>query len=106
MSGLELLSWALLVSGSVFCVIGGVGLLRMPDFYTRTHAASVTDTLGAGLLLAGLMLQAGTSLVTVMLLLVLAFLLVTSPTSAHALAKAAAATGVRFRESDAEGEGT
>ena len=57
MSGLELLSWALLVSGSVFCVIGGVGLLRMPDFYTRTHAASVTDTLGAGLLLAGLILQ-------------------------------------------------
>ncbi len=106
MSGLDLLAWAFLASGSVFCVIGGLGLLRMPDFYSRTHAASITDTLGAGLLLVGLMLHAGNSLVTVKLVMVLAFLLVTSPTSAHALAKAAAATGVRFREPDAEGEGT
>jgi hypothetical protein len=45
--------------GGFFCVVGGIGLLRMPDFYTRMHAASVTETLGAGLILLGLMLQAG-----------------------------------------------
>jgi multicomponent Na+:H+ antiporter subunit G len=45
--------------GRFFCLIGGIGLLRMPDFYTRMHAASVTETLGAGLMLLGLMLHAG-----------------------------------------------
>ena len=55
---LDILSWVSLTAGSVFCVIGAVGVLRMPDFYSRTHAASVTDTLGAGLVLLGLMFQA------------------------------------------------
>lgn len=90
-------SWALLVSGGVFCVIGALGLLRMPDFYTRMHAASVTDTLGAGLILAGLMLQAGLTLVTVKLFMILLLLLFTSPTATHALARAAFVHGLRPR---------
>jgi multisubunit Na+/H+ antiporter MnhG subunit len=49
----------LVLGGGFFCLVGGIGLLRMPDFYTRMHAASVTETLGAGLMLLGLMLQAG-----------------------------------------------
>ena len=97
---IDVISWALLMSGSIFCVIGGVGLNRLPDFYARTHAASITDTLGAGQLLVGLMLQAGLTLVTVKLVMVGVLLFLTSPTAAHALVKAAAAHGVRFEGSD------
>ncbi len=82
-------SWVCLFLGSFFCLSGGVGILRFPDFYTRMHASGVTDTLGAGLILAGLMLQAGWSLVLVKLIFILLFILFTSPTSNHALAKAA-----------------
>ncbi len=87
-------SWALLVSGGGLCVIGGLGLLRLPDVYARMHAAGITDTLGTGLMLAGLMLQGGLSLVTVKLFLILVFLLYTSPTSTYALANAAYRRGL------------
>ncbi|HEY9531031.1 MAG TPA: monovalent cation/H(+) antiporter subunit G, partial [Burkholderiales bacterium] len=60
---LDAASWILLAAGGFFCIVGGIGVLRMPDFYTRLHAAGVNDTLGAGLLLLGLILQAGWSLV-------------------------------------------
>lgn len=91
---LDAASWILLVAGGFFCVVGGVGLLRMPDFYTRMHAASVTDTLGVGCILAGLMLQAGLSLVSVKLLFIGILVFFTSPTATHALARAARARGV------------
>jgi len=64
-------------------------LIRFPDFFTRLHASSVVDTLGFILIMIGLMLQAGLSLVTVKLILIVIFILLTSPTAAHALAKAA-----------------
>ena len=102
MSAVDVASWVLLVAGSLACVIGAIGLLRLPDFYARTHAASINDTLGAGLILAGLILQAGATLVAVKLLMVFVFLLLTSPTSAHALAKAAARTGVKFERPESE----
>jgi multicomponent Na+:H+ antiporter subunit G len=86
--------WFFLVTGSVFCVIGGIGMIRMPDFYTRSHAASITDTLGATLILVGLALHSGLNLVTVKLLFVLFLLYVTSPTAAHALVKAAYSKGL------------
>lgn len=86
---LDALSWLLLVAGGLFVVIGNIGLVRFPDFYTRLHAASITDTLGAGLMLAGMTFQAGLSLVTVKLLLVILFIFFTSPTATHALAKSA-----------------
>lgn len=92
---LDVVSGACLVAGGFFCVAGAIGLLRMPDFYTRAHAASVTETLGAGLLLAGLMLQAGLTLVTAKLLVVGLLIFFTSPTATHALARAAFARGVR-----------
>ena len=93
-AAVDILSWALLVAGSLFSIIGGVGLLRMPDVYARMHGAGITDTLGAGLILAGLMLQAGWSGVTVKLILILIFLLYTSPTSTYALANAALRAGL------------
>ena len=89
---IDWLSWPLIVAGGVFCVIGAIGLLRMPDFYTRMHAASVIETLGAGLLIAGMMLQAGLSLVSVKLLFIGLLIFFASPTATHALARAA-----RFR---------
>jgi multicomponent Na+:H+ antiporter subunit G len=91
----DALSWVLLLAGGFFCIVGGVGLIRMPDFYTRMHAASVTDTLGVGCVLAGLMLQAGFTLVTVKLLFIGILVFFTSPTATHALARAARARGVK-----------
>jgi multicomponent Na+:H+ antiporter subunit G len=91
----DLLSWLLLIGGCVFALAGGVGVLRFPDLYTRLHAAGMTDTMAAALILLGLLVQAGWSLISVKLLLVLAFLLFTSPVASHALARAAMAGGVR-----------
>lgn len=95
MSLIDALSWVLLGVGAAFCVIGAIGLLRMPDLYTRIHAASLIDTLGAGLILAGLMLQAGLNLVSVKLLAIGLLIFFTSPTATHALARAAGLRGVK-----------
>lgn len=89
---IDWLSWVSIAGGGVFCVIGAIGLLRMPDFYTRMHAASVIETLGAGLLIIGMLLQAGLSLIAVKLLFIALLIFFTSPTATHALARAA-----RFR---------
>ena len=85
----DILSWMCLLLGGVFSIIGAVGVLRLPDFFTRLHAAGITETLGIGLILLGLCLQAGWTLVMVKLILIFVFLIFASPTSAHALAKAA-----------------
>jgi multicomponent Na+:H+ antiporter subunit G len=92
---IDIASWALLVAGGAFCIVGAVGLLRMPDFYTRMHAASVTETLGAGLILLGLILQAGWSLVAAKLVMVGLLIFFTSPAATHALARAALGRGLK-----------
>lgn len=94
-TALEIASWGCLVAGGFFCVVGGIGLIRMPDFYTRMHAASVTETLGAGLILLGLLIQGGFSLVGAKLLMIGLLILLTSPAATHALAKAALVRGLR-----------
>lgn len=93
-----LLDWTSGISllvGGLFCLVGGIGLLRMPDFFTRMHAASVTETLGVGLVLLGLLLQAGWTLVAVKLLMVGLLVFFVSPTASHALARAALLRGVK-----------
>jgi len=95
MSLLDIASWVLMSLGGLFCVIGAVGLLRMPTFFTRTHAASVIDTLGAGLIILGLMLQSGWSLATVKMLILGVLILFTSPTAGHSLANAAFRRGIK-----------
>lgn len=86
---LDVLSWLCLLSGSFLGLTGAIGLFRFPDFYTRLHAASVTDTLCLGLIILGLILQASSWIMVVKLLLVLLILAYTSPTASHVLAKAA-----------------
>lgn len=92
---LNLISAGLLAAGSIFVLIGAFGLVRFPDFYTRLHAAGITDTLGAELILLGLMFQAGLSLVTVKLILISLFIFFTSPTATHAVANAARVMGLK-----------
>lgn len=92
---LDILSWACLVAGGVFCMIGALGLVRMPDFYTRMHAASITETVGAGLMLLGMIMQAGFTLIAVKLIMIGLLLFFASPTATHALAKAARARGLQ-----------
>jgi multicomponent Na+:H+ antiporter subunit G len=91
---IEMLSWACLLAGGVFCLVGALGMLRMPDFYTRVHAASLIDTLGVGFILLGLMLQSGFTLVAVKLLMVGLLIFIASPTATHALTRAAMARGL------------
>jgi len=86
---LQYVAWAMLGVGAVFTVIGGIGVLKFPDFYTRMHAASVTDTMGAWLILGGLIFLAGWTLVSAKLAMILFFLFMTGPTATHALAKTA-----------------
>ena len=90
----EILAYTLIFAGAAFCLIGAIGILRLPDVYSRMHSAGVTDTLGALLVLLGLLLLAGFSLAGAKLLLIQAFLWVASPTATHALAKAARRGGV------------
>lgn len=91
----DVLSWIFIVAGGAFCVIGAIGVLRMPDCFTRMHAASLIDTLGAALMLLGLMLQAGLTLNLLKIGMVGLMIFFASPTATHALAKAAITRGVR-----------
>lgn len=86
---LDLISWICLLAGGTVIIIGAVGINRFPDFFTRLHAASVIDTLGCMLIVLGLIFQAGLSIVSIKLVLIVFFILFTTPTAAHALAKAA-----------------
>jgi len=92
---LDVLSWFFLSVGGFFVLVGGIGALRMPDLYSRMHAASVTDSLGAIMVIVGIMLQAGLTLATIKLFAILLFLLLTSPTSSNALASAALLAGTK-----------
>jgi len=91
---LDLISWVLLLLGSFFCITAGVGMIRMPDLFTRSHAASILDTMGAGLILAGLAFQAPDYLIALKLLFIFFFLLITNLAAIHALAQAVSLEGI------------
>ncbi len=104
---LDALSWVLLTGGVFLGISGAIGTIRFPDFYTRVHATSVTDTLCALCIIAGLILQAGLTLLSVKLIFILMFLWYTSPAASHALVRAGHHMGVRpylSRPADAEKE--
>ena len=92
---LDILSWICLMTGAAFCLIGGLGLLRLPDVFARMHGAGIIDTMGVGMILLGLMFQAGLSIVTVKLVLIIAFILYTTPTATHALSRAILNSGIK-----------
>jgi len=83
----------LLLLGCLFCVTGAVGMIRFPNFFARVHATSVTDSLGAGLILIGLALLSDSATPVFKLLFILLFTLITAPTAVHALTKAAMHAG-------------
>ena len=86
---LEILSWGLLIIGSMMLIIGGIGMVRLPDVFSRMHGSGIIDTMGACTILLGLTFQAGLSIVTLKLFLIIVFIVFTSPTATHALARAA-----------------
>ncbi|HUE45790.1 MAG TPA: monovalent cation/H(+) antiporter subunit G [Aestuariivirgaceae bacterium] len=93
----DIVSWAFILAGSAGIVIAALGLVRLPDFYTRLHAGGVTDTFGAELLIIGLAIQSGFTLITVKLLIIGLFLFFTGPTATHATANAAWVAGLKPR---------
>ena len=93
---MQLIAWALILVGSVMAIIGALGALRFPDFWSRLHAASVTDSGGVIFLLLGMGIHSGFNLITFKLFLIGAFLFITGPTSSHAVANAALVSGVKM----------
>lgn len=102
---LRALTVILCAIGAFYFFIGTVGMLRLPDFYSRTHAATKCDTVGAGSILLGLMLMQGFGAVTLKLIALTALLLLSSPTAGHALARAAFRTGLKPWRSPEHTEG-
>ena len=86
---IEFLSGFLIITGALAIIVGLVGIYRMPDFYTRLHAASIIDTMGTIFIMLGLMLYSGFNLVSIKLFLIMFFILITTQAAAHALAKSA-----------------
>ena len=84
-----LLKNSFLTLGALAILIGSLGVIRFPDFYSRVHAAGITETAGIGFIFAGLFLEAGLSLVSAKLFFIFLFMIITGPTASHALAKAA-----------------
>ncbi|GJL80687.1 MAG: hypothetical protein DHS20C01_03210 [marine bacterium B5-7] len=87
---MDVVSGILLFSGAFFMLVGTIGILRFPDAMAQIHAAGITDTLGVALIVLGLMVQAGFTLLTIKLLVILAVLLFTNPTASHALSRSIA----------------
>ena len=86
---IDLASWFFFIVGSAFLLIGAIGIIRLPDVFSRMHGAGIIDTMGTAMLFSGMLLQAGLTIVSIKLFLILLFLMFTSPTSTHALARAA-----------------
>ena len=91
----DVVSGLLMAAGAFLALVGAIGIIRLPDVFARMHGAGMIDTLGAGLILAGLMVQAGFTMTTVKLVLIAIFLLFTTPTTTHALATAALKSGLK-----------
>ena len=97
-SVITVISDLLLCIGGFFVIVSVIGLHRFPDFFTRLHAAGITDTAACLFILVGLMLQTGFNLITIKLLLILFFIFFTSPLSSYALARGALQKGLQPEE--------
>ena len=92
---IDLTSWFMFIVGSAFLLIGAIGIIRLPDIFSRMHGAGIIDTMGTAMLFFGMFLQAGFTIVSVKLFMILLFLMFTSPTTTHALARAALDAGLK-----------
>ncbi len=99
---MQWVGWFFMSVGVFFIVTGAIGLLRLPDIYSRLHAAGLTDTLGAALLLLGLICHAGLSISAIKLALIFLFILISGPTATHALAHAAWVSKIKPKTSSAK----
>ena len=101
-----IVAMVLMVGGVFFLTVSSIGLLRLPDFYARTHAVGKSETLGAILTLSGLAVYNGWELSTFKILFILIFVLIANPTATHAIARAALRSGLppwtRRKEPDSE----
>jgi len=93
------------VAGAFFFLVGTLGILRLPDFYSRTHAATKCDTVGAGSIILGLVLLQGFEITSLKLIALAALVLLSSPTAGHALARAAYRTGLKPWQRPERGRG-
>jgi multicomponent Na+:H+ antiporter subunit G len=93
---LTILAIAFLVAGGFFLVVSTVGLLRLPDFFTRAHAVGKSDTLGSLLVLIGLAIHHGWQLETAKLFLIVLFIAVTNPSGVHVMSRAALRAGLEI----------
>lgn len=98
-----IISGLCLAGGLFFFLVGTLGLLRLPDVFTRMHATTKSDTLGAGLMLVAAMVYLGWDVAVIKLLLVLVFIWLTNPTAAHIIAKAVYHQSIDAKEDDHAG---
>lgn len=94
MSLIGYLTVALALAGAFFGLVAAIGLVRLPDIYTRTHAASKSDTLAALLALGAVALAINAEVATAKAVFLLLFMFLTNPTAAHAIARAARDQGI------------
>ena len=92
---MSMIAFALMAFGIFFLGVAAIGALRLPDFYTRSHALGVVDTLGTLLILGGLVLHYGFSLISAKLILILIFIYIANPTITHILVRAAMKSGLK-----------
>lgn len=102
----NILTIILIVAGSFFMLVGSIGVIRLPDFFTRSHATSKSDTLGIMLIILGLMAYEGFCLNSLKLLIIFVFVAIANPVGAHALARAALSFGIKpwFKKEDKKEE--
>ena len=104
---MTILAVIFMLIGAFFLTVSCIGLIRLPDFYTRTHAVGKSETLGAMMVLGGLALYNGFALSTVKILIILLFVLIANPTATHAILRAALRSGLELwtREEKPNGKG-
>jgi len=105
MSILDVITFILLLAGSFFMLIASIGMIRLPDFYTRMHAGGKADTLGQGLIFLALIIYEGFTLISLKMLIIFAFIFIANPTATHAVAKAAYKGGLKIWSRDSNDSG-
>jgi len=96
----NILTIVLVILGITFILVGSVGILRLPDFFTRIHAVSKSDTLGVIFVISGLVIYEGFTLSSLKLILIILFIALANPIGSHALAKAAVKKGLKPKLQD------